>query len=114
MPLELLLQVGWSGKSLIPTPLQSFWVNLMTSAREKKKKKKKKKKKESVGPKETERDCVCRTFCLVHCALVLKTAGDTHQELLVLAGTLGIKVLAVVGGTTSPAIFLYSDIPVSE
>ena len=43
MPLELLLQVGWSGKSLIPTPLQSFWVNLMTSAREKKKKKKKKK-----------------------------------------------------------------------
>ena len=81
---------------------------------ERKKKKKKKKKKESVGPKETERDCVCRTFCLVHCALVLKTAGDTHQELLVLAGTLGIKVLAVVGGTTSPAIFLYSDIPVSE
>lgn len=25
--------MGWSGKSLIPTPLQSFWVNLMTSER---------------------------------------------------------------------------------
>lgn len=105
-PLELLLQVGWSGKSLIPTPLQSFWVNLMTSER--------RNELVCLREREKERDCVCRTFCLVHCALLLKTAGDTHQELLVLAGTFGIKVLAVVRGTTSPAFFLYSDIPISE
>ena len=53
-PLELLLQVGWSGKSLIPTPLQSFWVNLMTSER----------RNELVCLREREREGLCLSYLL--------------------------------------------------